>query len=74
MVGGGGRRPRCTGSSLKVGREVGETWAGMGDEGKKKFPKKKIPTWVEERVKKKVNLSWPPWLAQGQGETKKVHP
>jgi hypothetical protein len=46
----------------------------MGDEGKKKFPKKKIPTWVEERVKKKVNLSWPPWLAQGQGETKKVHP
>jgi len=44
-----------------------------GGEGKKKFPKKN-PTWVEERGKKKVNLSSPPWLAQGQGEPKKVHP
>jgi len=43
---------------------------------KKKFPKTN-PTWAEEmekKGKKQVNLSSPPWLAQGQGETKKVDP
>ncbi len=58
MVGGGGRRPRCVGSSLKVGREVGETWAGMGaeagmgGEGKKKFPKKENQPGLRKGVKK----------------------
>jgi hypothetical protein len=51
---------------------VGETWAGVGAEEKKIL--KKILTWVEQRKEKKVNLSWPPWLTQGQGGTKKVHP
>jgi hypothetical protein len=37
-----------------------------------KIPRKK-PTWAEER-EKEVNLSLPPWLAQGQGGTKKVYP
>jgi len=41
--------------------------------GEEKKVPKKIPTWVEVR-KKKVNLSSPPWLAQGEGGTKKVHP
>jgi hypothetical protein len=41
---------------------------------KKKVPKiKKKPTSVDER-KKKVNLSLPPWLAEGKGGMKKVHP
>jgi hypothetical protein len=32
----------------------------------KKFAKKNKPTWADEGKKKKtkVNLSWPPWLAQ----------
>jgi len=38
---------------------------------KTKFPKR--PTWAEGG-EKKVNLSSPPWLPQGQGGTKKVHP
>ncbi len=29
---------------------------------------------MEKKGKKQVNLSSPPWLAQGQGETKKVEP
>jgi len=41
--------------------------------GEEKKVPKKTPTWVEVR-KKKVNLSSPPWLAQGEGGTKKVHP
>jgi hypothetical protein len=37
----------------------------------KKNSKRKNQTWAEEMKKKqkKVNLSSPPWLAQGQGET-----
>jgi len=46
---------------------------GVGGE-EKKSSKKNKPTGVEARKKKKVNLSSPPWLAQGQGGTKKVHP
>ncbi len=48
---------------------LGRAWAVK----EKKVPKKK-PTWAEEMKKNKVNLSSPPWLAQGQGGTKKVHP
>ncbi len=40
---------------------------------KKEVPRK-TPTWAEERKKKRVNLSSPPWLAQGQGGTKKGTP
>jgi hypothetical protein len=43
----------------------------VGEE--KKIPKKKKPTWAEERNKKKVNSS-PPWLAQGQPKREKLHP
>jgi len=39
---------------------------------KKKILKKK-PTWLR-KGNKKVNLSSPPWLAQGEGGTKKMHP
>jgi hypothetical protein len=45
----------------------------MGVE-KKNVPQNKKPTWVEKKGKKKVNLTLPPWLAKGQGGTKKVHP
>jgi len=36
--------------------------------------REKKSTWVEERGKKKVNLTSPPWLAQGQGGTEKSAP
>jgi len=45
---------------------------GVRGEGKKSS--QKTPTWAEEMKRNKVNLSSPPWLAQGQGWTKKVHP
>jgi hypothetical protein len=40
--------------------------------GEEKKSSQKKPTWAEE-MEKNVNLSLPPWLAQGQGGTKKVH-
>ncbi len=42
----------------------------------KKFPKKETEHGLKKlkKNKKKVNLSSPPWLAQGQAETKKVRP
>ncbi len=55
----------------QVGRLVGKTWADVGGEGKKSSKKK--PTWLG-KGKIKVNMSSPPWLDQGQGGTKKVHP
>ncbi len=52
MVGGGGRRPRCVGSSLKVGWAARGAEAGMGGEGKKKFPKKENQPGLRKGVKK----------------------
>jgi hypothetical protein len=40
----------------------------------KKVPTKTIQPGLRKEPKKKVNLSSPNWLSQGQGGTKKVHP
>jgi hypothetical protein len=45
---------------------------GQASGAEEKIVLKTKPTWAKER-KKKVNLSLPPWLTQGQGGTKKVH-